>query len=169
MRCGTRCSGATGGATTAGRSGQCGCGSTCAMPVSMRSGSARGSRAGPHPLTGQSRTDSARCGAALAHHPAPLQHWRGGVGLAPLWSPAQCGGTGISAAAGMTEGWRGRGQGAHKGRPYRVGPRLPSPRPSPPGRGRWIAAFAAMTVVARVSFRGDGDWCRSLGRVGRGQ
>ena len=26
---------------------------------------------GPHPLTGQSRTDSARCGAAVAHHPAP--------------------------------------------------------------------------------------------------
>ena len=25
----------------------------------------------PHPLTGQSRTDSARCGAPLAHHPAP--------------------------------------------------------------------------------------------------
>ena len=24
-----------------------------------------------HPLTGQSRTDSARCGAPLAHHPAP--------------------------------------------------------------------------------------------------
>ena len=40
------------------------------------------------PLTGQSRTDSARCGAALTCHPAPSLRGKGSPrGGRPLWSP----------------------------------------------------------------------------------
>ena len=51
---------------------------------------------GPHPMTGQSRTDSARCGAPLACHLAPSPPCGEGV-----WIPAPYRGTG-HALAGMT-------------------------------------------------------------------
>ena len=54
---------------------------------------------GPHPLTGQSRTDSARCGAALTGHLSNI--WRGGSSARTGdWIPAKAGMTGVW--AGMT-------------------------------------------------------------------
>ena len=59
---------------------------------------------GPHPMTGQSRTDGARCGAPLACHPAPSPTFGEGVDSRPVSGYGTCLRGNDGPGAGMTEG-----------------------------------------------------------------
>ena len=74
-----------------------------------------------------------------ASPPGPLSTmWRGGVGLAPLWSPRYAGGRAQHAAP------------LHK----KSAPVSPHPGPLPVGEGAWIPAHAGMTNLGY--FQGNG-------------